>query len=145
MADFNLVLGSVVFRDFEIPDDIDFGTEQAHHIHKLIGGGRVIDKTGADPKPIKWKGRMRGSAAESRCRSLDRLAASGAEVPVRWGGFFYSVVVTTFEAHYNRRYEIPYSIELTVSNVGGFGGIVATLASLIGADMGAISSLGALL
>jgi hypothetical protein len=145
VADFNLILGPIVFRDFEIPSKINFGTEQAHHIHKLIGGSRVIDKLGPDPRPIHWEGRFRGAQAEGRARSCERLCNSGAEVPVRYGGYTYSVIVSHFEADYERFYEIPYKIALTVSGVGGIGGFVASIGSLIAADMGSIAALGAAL
>ena len=146
MAGTKLVLGGIVFRDFEVPEKITFGQEQALHIHKLVGGGRVIDPMGPDPPPIRWQGRFRDADASSRCRAVERLCASGAQVGVSWGSFFFPVVVADFEADYEFMREIPYKITLIRADGGGRGlGLLSTISAVIGADIGALSALGALL
>lgn len=144
MADTRLTLGSFVFRDFEIPSKIAFGGKQSLHIHKRVGGDRTIDCMGPDPSDIHWDGRLRGTAAASRARALDRMRAAGAAVPVVWGSFFYFVVVSEFEAEYEKFYEIPYKITLTVVTdpSAGVGGAIGPLLSLISADLGSLVSLG---
>lgn len=136
-----LVLGSIVFRDFEIPEEIQFGMRQAKHVHKHVGGGRIVDAMGPDPEPIRWRGRFRGPTAPSRARACERLAGSGRQVGVSWGSFYYVVLVDLFEADYKSFREIPYHIECTVVGSGAGGGIVSSLTDLIGADIGSMLSL----
>ncbi len=143
MADTSLILGPVRFRDFEIPEQINFGASLREKEHKLIGSNRVIDVMGIDPSPLKWRGQFRGTDAVGRAETLLALQATGAELPVSWGGIFRLVVIKHFEPHFRRFYEVPYEIELTVVD-GGFGavmGLVGPLTSVISADIGAIVSL----
>ncbi len=43
MPEIALFLGPIVFADFEIPESINFGGTQRLAIHRLAGGGRVIE------------------------------------------------------------------------------------------------------
>lgn len=114
------------------------------HVHKLVGGSRVVDCMGPDPKPISWNGRFRDADAPARARSVEHLCASGALVGVSWGSFFYMVVVSEFECDYESRREIPYKVTLTV--VPSFlGSQFASISALISSDLTALSGLGALL
>lgn len=142
-----LILGGFVFRDFEVPPKISYGGKQRLQTHKIIGGSIVIDALGPEPDPIKWEGRFRGSSAPSRCRTLNALRASGAQLPLSWGSNFYMVVISHFEADEQRYYEIPYKIICTVVTdpVAGAGGIIGSLTSLIQSDLSAIAGLRALL
>jgi hypothetical protein len=148
MADTRLLLGPIAFQGFEIPERINFGGKQTHHIHKLIGGQRVIDAMGQDPDEIQWKGRFRGAGALTRARAVDALRASGAEVTLSWGGLFFFVIVSHFSAEYERFYEIPYEIECCVSLDplnAILGTAVSTVTSLINGDVTSMLSIGALL
>ncbi len=142
MADTKLILGSITFREFEIPEKIRFGMRHRIEVHKLVGGNRVIDAMGPDPEPVRWHGRFRGADATSRARDVEALARSGRRVSLAWGGFSYSVVVDDFSADYERFYEIPYQISCTV-DTGGNGGSsgVASLTDVISADLGIISQI----
>ena len=140
-----LVLGPIVFSDFEIPSKIDFGGRQAMHIHKLVGGGRVIDTMGPDDDPVRWRGRFRGPSAPSRARALLALKDSGAMVPLMWGGFFFLVVVSHVNVDYENFREVKYSVDCEVVSSGGFAGIAASLGTLVNADLGALAGLAALL
>lgn len=147
MADTKLILGGIAFQGFEIPEHIKFGGK--HHINKhvLIGGSRVLDTMGPDPDDITWSGRFRSNNALSRALAVDALRQSGAQVALSWGGLFFMVVVSSFQADYQKRYEIPYNIACMVSQVqgGGAGGFISTVSSLVGGDLGALVSLGGLL
>ena len=72
-----LTLGGIIFQDFEVPDNIGIGGEQALVVHKLPGGARVIDAMGADHRDITWSGRFRSGNAEARARLLDSYRIGG--------------------------------------------------------------------
>lgn len=138
MADTKLILGGIAFREFEIPEQISYGRKQRIEVHKLVGGGRVIDAYGSDPDPIRWSGRFRGRDATSRARQVEALADSGRSVSLTWGGFAYQVIVDSFDADYQRFYEIPYRVACTVDTGGSSGAMPSTLTAVIAADMASI-------
>lgn len=144
MADTKLILGGITFREFEIPDEINYGLKQKLEVHKLVGGGRVIDAYGPDPDPIRWQGRFRGADARSRARQIEALAGSGKAVSLSWGGYSYTVLVDSFDANYQRFYEIPYRISCTV-DTGGYTGTStggsASRTEIVSADLTAIASI----
>lgn len=139
-----LVLGSIVFKDYEIPERLRFGTGQRLAVHKLLGGQRVIDALGPDDDDPTWHGRFQGPDATDRARALQALAASGAAVPLVFGSFMYLVVVQHAECNFERFYQIPYHVTCTVvtSPMGGvFGGLAATLDDLVAGDMATVAGL----
>ena len=109
-----LTLGSVTFADFEVPESIRHGGEQALVVHKLPGGTRQVDAMGADHKDITWSGRFRGFNAETRAKQLDAYRISGQEYTLTWSSFRYTVVVRSFEPDYQQPFEIPYAITCLV-------------------------------
>jgi len=114
MFDIALLLGPVAFRDFEIPSGINFGGAQRLAIHKLAGGARVIDSLGRDDANITFSGTFSGSDATLRARLLDELRASGLTLPLTWDVFFYTVVISAFQADYQHGAWIPYRLTCTV-------------------------------
>lgn len=140
MADTRLILGGVVFRDFEIPEEISYGVEHRLEHHRLVGAARVTDAMGPEPDPIRWRGRFRGRDAISRANRCERMVALGAVVSLSFGGKHWRVVPQHFEADYKRFYEIPYSISCEV-DPGLGGGLISTLTALVSADVSAISGL----
>ena len=108
-----LTLGPLLFTNFEVPDKINVGGKQMLVVHKLVGGDRVIDAMGRDDHDIKWSGRFRGSAAESRARLADFIRVQGQPMILAWSSFRYLVMVE-FEADFMQQYEIPYTITCTV-------------------------------
>lgn len=147
MPDTTLTLGGYAFRDFAVPPKISYGGKQRLQVHKIIGAGRVIDALGPEPDPIKWEGRFRGAGANAQSQALNAMRASGAQLPLTWGGNFYMVVISHYEASYERFYEVTYRIECTVITdpADGAGGVLGSLTSLIQADLGAMGTLGGLL
>jgi hypothetical protein len=109
-----LLLGPVLFQDFELPERIAWGGEQRLAVHCLPGGARVIDALGRDDAQIAWSGVFSGSNAAIRARLVDLLRAGGAVWPLTWNTFFYSVIIRLFEAEYTRSNWIPYRIACTV-------------------------------
>jgi hypothetical protein len=114
MANTTLVLGPVIFQDFEVPCGINFGGKQRLAVHRLPGGVRVIDALGRDDADICFSGIFCGDNATLRARLLDEMRASGALLPLTWDVFFYTVVIAQFQANYSTSNWIPYRIICTV-------------------------------
>jgi hypothetical protein len=109
-----LLLGPVLFADFEVPERISFGGSQRLAIHSLPGGGRVIDALGRDDADITWSGIFTGPDAANRARLLDTLRAEGAALPLTWDAFCYAVVIARFAADYAHPNWVPYRLTCTV-------------------------------
>ena len=114
MSDVELILGPVVFRDFEIGAGVGFGGRQRLVVHQLPGGARVIDALGRDDREITLSGIFSGSDATLRARLLDEMRSIGAPVPLTWDVFFYRVVIHEYIADYQNRFWIPYRLSCTV-------------------------------
>lgn len=109
-----LKLGDVIFSNFEIPERINFGGDQALAVKQLVGGARQIDALGRVDDDISWSGLMFESAASYRAQLLDNMRMQGAQLPLTWGLFNYLVVIKSFKPSFERSYQIPYSITCTV-------------------------------
>jgi hypothetical protein len=142
-----LSLGGVVFQGFEIPETINFGGDQKLVVHKLPGGGRVIDSMGPDDADIRWSGRLRGSGSEERGMMLDYMRRQGRRILLAWSLHRYQVVIHTFEANYQNPYEIPYSIACTVvlDESQALASVAVGFAESLAADLADAVGLGNLL
>ncbi len=139
-----LLLGPVLFQDFELPPSVSWGGAQSLTVHKLPGGTRIIDSMGRDDAEITWTGVFSGSDAGLRARAIDLMRADGGLWPLTWETFFYSVVVSRFEADYRRPNWIPYRITCTVLRDEAEAVVAAALsigASVL-ADLTSADSLG---
>jgi hypothetical protein len=114
MALLALLLGPILFQDFELPASITWGGAQSLTVHKLPGGARVIDAMGRDDADITWSGIFSGPFAADRARALDLMRGDGALWPLTWGSFFYSAIIFRFEADQRRPNWIPYRITCKV-------------------------------
>ena len=114
MPDIILVLGSVLFQDFEVPSGIGFGGRQRLTVHRLPGGTRVIDALGRDDAQITFSGFFSGPDATLRARSLDEARVAGVALPITWDVFFYTVLISDFRAEYQKSWWVPYRITCTV-------------------------------
>jgi hypothetical protein len=108
-----VVLGSIVLTDQEVPASISWGGAQRLNVHKMPGGGRVIDAMGRDDAPISWAGRMIGADSDARAAAMDLMRVTGAPVPLSWGPHLYTVVVSQFDAR-DVAFMSEYSITCTV-------------------------------
>ncbi len=109
-----LLIGPVLLEAFELPSRVLWGGRQRLAVHRLPGGRRVIDALGRDDADIAWTGTFTGPDAMLRARAIDLMRGDGRVWPLSWGSFFYSVVVSRFEASYERENWIPYRIACTV-------------------------------
>jgi hypothetical protein len=141
MADVTLLLGPVVFQDFEVPSGVNFGGRQRLALHRLPGGPRVIDALGRDDAQISFSGIFSGSDATLRARSLDELRVAGIALPLTWDVLFYTVLISEFQASYRNGWWIPYRIVCTVlrDEASALVQLVASLATTALADIGAAS------
>ncbi len=114
LTDIVLMLGQVAFEDFEVPSGITFGGAQQLAVHRLVGGSRVIDALGRDDAQITFSGIFSGADATWRARTLDDLRATGTALPLTWDVFFYTVIISRFQADYRNGWWIPYRIGCTV-------------------------------
>jgi len=156
MSDVLLVLGPIVFRDFEVPSGINLGGRQRLVTHRLPGGARVVDALGRDDAEISFAGIFSGSDATLRARMLDELRADGSALPLTWDVFYYTVLIADFRADYRNGWWIPYRITCTVLQDEALAAIAPTislttaaladgstainLASSVGIDLSALSA-----
>ena len=114
MPDVALVLGPIVFADFEVSSGIGFGGRQRLAVHQLPGGERVVDALGRDDAEIVISGIFSGHDATLRARALDELRSTAVTLPLTWDVFFYSVVIRELHADYRNAFWIPYRLTCTV-------------------------------
>lgn len=91
-----VVLGDFVFTGLEVPGSITWGGQQTLTVHKLPGGGRVIDVMGRDDAALSWSGILLGGDRASRAYALDEMRIAGLPVPLSWGSHLYTVVIREF-------------------------------------------------
>ena len=109
-----LTLGGLNLDGFEVPASVRFGGAQRAAVHKLLGGGRVIDTMGRDDSALSWSGILSGADAGDRARTLDAMRAAGGVLALAWDAFCYSVVITQLDLDYCSPWWIRYKIECTV-------------------------------
>lgn len=109
-----LTLGPVTFANFEIPERINFGGDQALAVKQLVGGQRIVDALGRVDDDISWSGIFFESTATFRSKFLDAMRINGSPLILTWGQFNYLVVIKSFKASFERTYQIRYSITVTV-------------------------------
>lgn len=109
-----LLLGPMLFKDFELPESITWGGAQSLTIHRLPGGARIIDAMGRDDADITWTGIFSGPDATMRARALDLLRADGSVWPLTWDSFFYSAIIARLDIDHRRPNWLPYRISCTI-------------------------------
>lgn len=111
--------GQILFQffDFEVPEVIHLGSSQDLAVKKLIGGNRVIDSLGADPKSITWSGiffpTQGGQSALDRVQQLKAIMDAGQPIALAFDELYYQVFISEFEPDY-QFYRIPYKITCEV-------------------------------
>ena len=144
MPDTTISLGGFTFTSWAVPERVNGGGRQRLAIHRLIGGGRVIDAMGWDADQIKFAGRMRGDAAQVNVRLLETLARVGTPVVFSYWASRYQVFVSKFAWRFERYYEIVYDLTLEVLadlTQDAWLSTTASLDDLFGADFALVSNL----
>jgi hypothetical protein len=108
----------VRFDGMASPESMTFGGDQMMQVHKLPGGGRVVDVFGRDDEDIEWGGKFFGPNALANARAVDAIRISGRQVPLAWADFHFNVVVKKFHAEYTRGGAvIPYKITVVIASL----------------------------
>ena len=111
----NLTLGAVMFNGMELPSQMPFGGAQKLNVHRLPGGGRVIDAMGSDDPDVAWAGHFIGASAVSRARTLDAMRAAGTQFTLSWSDFRRQAVISSFTPDWSANGNLlPYSITLVL-------------------------------
>lgn len=113
-GDANVYLGDIELGYFEVPEYFDFGGQQMVAVHQMLGGSRSIDSLGGSEMNKTFSGAFLGETASERARAVDFMRNLGVPVEFICGEFIYLVIITSFVARYERSYQIPYTITLTV-------------------------------
>ena len=95
-----LIIGSLILQDHEVPDRISIGGAQAVTVHKLPGGGRVIDAMGPDDASIAWRGIFTGPDAARRARTLDVMRQQGNSHILSFGDYTFCVIIIHYQYDY---------------------------------------------
>ena len=98
-----VILGSMTLEGHEAPSEIGIGGRQAHTLHRLPGGGRIIDAMGPDENTVAWKGLFIGPSAASRVRDLDSMRVQGIPVGLSFGDYQFTVLIVGFDYSYRDR------------------------------------------
>lgn len=114
MSRTTLLLGPVLFQDFEVPASVRFGGRQRLAIHSLPAGGRVVDALGADEGDLSWSGAFSGPDANLRAQTLDELRRAGMPLLCAWADWAYQVIIANFEAQSASPWWVPYRLRLLV-------------------------------
>ena len=138
-----VTLGGVTLTGMATPERMPFGGSQQLVVHKLPGGGRVIDAMGPDERDIEWSGLLQafdGTNAVAVARQIDAMRRAGAAVTLAWGDFSKQVVIRSFEPDYTRGGAmIPYRIACVVASTASQSGkptLLGSLASDLSASLG---------
>lgn len=137
-----LVLGPVAFAAFEVPERISFGGRQRVAVHRLLGGGRVVDAMGADEDEVAWSGAVSGPDAGARLRVLDGMRRGGRAWPLLWDGWRWQVVVTRLQVGAENPCWAPYRIRCTVLPEPGAADDALPLGVLDGGAVAALDAAG---
>lgn len=107
-------LGPIQLYGFEVPAAVRWGGAQRLAIHRLIGGGRVLDVMGRDDVALEWSGVFSGLLAADRARSLDTMRVGGDTYSLTWNAFCYLVVIEKLRFDFNSPWWIPYEISCVI-------------------------------
>lgn len=130
MAD-TLSVGGIAFDQFSTPRAMGAGGRQSLVVHKLPGGGRVVDTLGPDEDDISWSGFFYGDFAYDNALALDAMRASGQVVPLIFAGQFRSVIVEHFSYRIRRLPAwVEYEINCMVYQNPALGGLTAAVTSI---------------
>lgn len=98
-----LVIGDLVLQGHEVPARISIGGLQAVKVHKLPGGGRIIDVMGPDPGAVSWHGLFVGPTAATRARTLDVMRQQGTPLVLSFGDYTFTIIIVQYEYDYKDR------------------------------------------
>lgn len=145
-----VLIGNMVLTGLEVPDELIVGGRQELVVHRLLGGGRVIDTLGNDPSRLMLRGRFVGPEAQMRARILERMRMAGAAVAFSAAGLSCQVWIVQFQYAYEAKGALcRYWLELeraaeqvsnTASQENGWSNDVGNALSTLTSFVGGVSS-----
>jgi hypothetical protein len=109
-----LIVGDFEFSGLEVPESVTVGAKQQLVVHKLIGGKRVVDVMGVDYDNMSWSGWITGAAAGDRVTQLETLRDAGDPLTFNMDGYYFSVLIQSFNARFEHLYRRYFTIDLLV-------------------------------
>lgn len=135
-----LIVGDVEFTGLEVPESVTIGAKQQLVVHKLVGGKRIVDVLGVDYDNLSWSGWMTGSTAGDRVTALETLRDVGAPLAFSIDGYYFNVIIQSFNQRFEHVYRRFYSIELVIVSSLDTpiteNALAGTLDNLINVDLG---------
>ncbi|RUT27436.1 hypothetical protein C0V97_01315 [Asaia sp. W19] len=108
-----VLLGDMVLSGPEVPDQLIIGGRQLLVIHRLLGGGRVIDSVGNDPARLILTGRFVGPLATTRARRMEAMREAAQVLSFSLADLAARVWIAEFSWSYQARGTIcPYRLVL---------------------------------
>ncbi len=137
-----VTLGGVTLTGLATPERMPWGGRQQLVIHRMPGGGRVIDAMGPDEKPLEFSGYFQGPSASSQARQIDNMRQAGKPVSLAWGSFSRQVIISSFECESaNAGFLLPYRASCEVVQAAPTGSGALGLLGALGIDVsGALSA-----
>lgn len=137
-----VTIGSLTLTGMEVPRLIRDGGTQQVAVHRLPGGGRVIDAVGNDPDRLELTGTFVGPTAIERARVLKQMRIAGVPVPFSGAGLSLMVRIVQYSYDYAQKgVVIPYRLVLEQPPQAATGtNVVSGLSALVGADTGSALS-----
>jgi hypothetical protein len=109
-----LIVGDFEFSGLEVPESVTVGAKQQLVVHKLIGGKRVVDVMGVDYDNMSWSGWITGATAGDRVTQLETLRDAGDPLTFNMDGYYFSVLIQSFNARFEHLYRRYFTIDLLV-------------------------------
>lgn len=135
-----LIVGDVEFTGLEVPESVTIGAKQQLVVHKLVGGKRIVDVLGVDYDNLSWSGWLTGATAGDRATELETLRDVGSPLSFSIDGYYFSVVIQSFNQRFEHVYRRFYSIELLIVSSLDTpiteNALAGTLDNLINSDLG---------
>lgn len=99
-----LLLGTYLFSEYELPEQVQVGATQALTMHKMPGGRRVFDVTGPDPNAISWSGLLLGLGYQIKQYRLEAMRNAGNPHLLIVGFRAYRIIIKdlTFQVAFQR-------------------------------------------
>ncbi|MGY6770159.1 hypothetical protein [Komagataeibacter sp. NFXK3] len=137
-----VTIGSLTLTGMEVPRLIRDGGTQQVAVHRLPGGGRVIDAVGNDPDRLELTGTFVGPTAIERARVLKQMRIAGVPVPFSGAGLSLMVRIVQYSYDYAQKgVVIPYRLVLEQPpQLAASTNVVSGLSALVGADTGSALS-----
>lgn len=126
-----VVLGPLELTGLEVPDAYDRAGTMQPVIHRLIGGGRVVQLLGPDPGRRRLQGYFTGPRATERAQILEAMRDEGGRISLTIGVWQEFVVITSVVLRYAAQGSIVQYLLEAEPISGGAAGLVATAAAVL--------------